>query len=311
MRWWACFLFLLAATGALFPAPAAEPLNKIAAVVNGEIITSYDLAAAAAPELLRERLDSKNPAHASRIRTIQDRVLEAMINDIIMAQEAERMKVGVDESEVETALQQFKERSRLDDNEFQRQLRIQGLSEDDFRRRIRKGLLRNRLLATMVGRKVVVTKEEIASYYEQHKHTLQADGRVRVALIVYPPDASAETWAQRISSGRIAFDEAVRKVSVGPRISEGGNLGEIDQQDLAPELREQLEKLSPGQVSGLFVLNNLQTQIKLLSRSAGVPQSLEEASEEIERILREPKLEERYREYSAQLRKRAVVDIRS
>ncbi len=310
MRFWACFLIFLSASGALFGVSAAEPLNKIAAVVNGEMITSYDLAAASAPELLRERLDPKNPAHATRIRAVHERVLEAMINDIIMAQEAERMKVTVDESEVEAALQQFKERSKFDEKEFQRQLRVQGLSEDDFRRRIRKSLLRNRLLATMVGRKVVVTREDIARYYEEHKSALQANGRVRVALIVYPSDASAEKWAQRIVSGRVAFDEAVRKVSVGPKVSEGGDLGEIDRQDLAPELLERIEKLNPGQTSELFVFNNLQTQIKLLSRSAGAPQSLEDASEEIERILREPKLEERYREYSSQLRKRAVVDIR-
>ncbi|MFR8055044.1 MAG: hypothetical protein ACLU6O_10170 [Bilophila wadsworthia] len=39
-------------------------------------------------------------------------------------------------------------------------------------------------------------------------------------------------------------------------------------------------------------------------------QTLEEATPQIERILREPKLQERFREYSEQLRKRAVVEIR-
>ena len=51
-------------------------------------------------------------------------------------------------------------------------------------------------------------------------------------------------------------------------------------------------------------------QLKLLSMESGDGQTLEEATPQIERILREPKLQERFREYSEQLRKRAVVEIR-
>lgn len=43
---------------------------------------------------------------------------------------------------------------------------------------------------------------------------------------------------------------------------------------------------------------------------SGEGQTLEEATPQIERILREPKLQERFREYTEQLRKRAVVEIR-
>lgn len=56
--------------------------------------------------------------------------------------------------------------------------------------------------------------------------------------------------------------------------------------------------------------NGLKEQLKLLSIESGDGQTLEEATPQIERILREPKLQERFREYSEQLRKRAVVEIR-
>lgn len=308
MRFLVCFSALLLLLGA--PSFAAEPLNKIVAVVNGEMITSYDLETAAAPEVLKARLDPKNAAHAPRIRAVKNRVLEAMINEVIMAQEAERLKVSVSESDVDVALQQFKERGQLSDDEFQRQLQLQNLTPDDFRKRIRKTLLRNRLLSTMVGRKVVVTKEEIAEYYEAHRDSLQTERRVNVAILVYPPSVPAEKWAKRLKSGEVDFRKTARELSVGPKAAEGGELGEIAWQDLAPALRARLESLKPGQVSDPFVINNLQAQLKLLSVTSGAPQSLEEASAHIENILREPKLEERYQEYSSQLRRRAVVDVR-
>ena len=48
----------------------------------------------------------------------------------------------------------------------------------------------------------------------------------------------------------------------------------------------------------------------LHSSTHGRPMTLEEATPEIERILRTPLLETRFDEYTQQLRARAVIDIR-
>ena len=131
-----------------------------------------------------------------------------------------------------------------------------------------------------------------------------------MGIIVYPPQAPAENWSKRIKSGQIDFQKAAREISVGPKASEGGDLGEIAWQDLAPALQSRLAPLKPGEVSGLFPINKLQAQVMLISSTSGSARSLEEASPQIENLLREPRLEERYQEYATQLRKRAVVDVR-
>ena len=115
----------------------------------------------------------------------------------------------------------------------------------------------------------------------------------------------------RIRSGKLSFEQAARQVSVGPRAQEGGDVGVVDWNSLDPTWQDRLSQLKPGDVSGLFEVNNgLKGQLKLLSMESGDGQTLEEATPQIERILREPKLQERFREYSEQLRKRAVVEIR-
>ncbi|MEG2140705.1 MAG: SurA N-terminal domain-containing protein [Bilophila sp.] len=291
-------------------AHAAAPLNKIAAVVNGEMITSFDLQAEMSPEMLRAGLDFRNPAHAESIDALARKILEAMITNIILTQEAERLKVSVGESEVDGELRKFMERSKLTAEEFQRQLQLQRVTEKAFRERIRNGILRSRLLATMVGRKVVVTKEEIATYYETHKQTLMNNQQVRFAVLVYPPSADATKYAARIKSGASTFEQIAREVSVGPKAQEGGDLGLVNWADLDTAWRDRLSGMQPGSVSPVFDFNGLKGQVKLLSLSSGSGQSLEEASPQIESILREPKLQERFGEYSEQLRKRAVVEIR-
>ena len=300
-----CLLVLLACV----PAQAA-PLGSVAAVVNGEMITRYDLDAEVEPEALRQGIDPRNPVNAAKLDQLRRQVLDRMINGIILTQEAKRMKVSVGDNEVDEEMQRFLSRSKLTPEEFQRQLQMQRTTEKAFKKRIYDSILRNRLLATMVGRKVIVTKEEIAAYYEQHHETFKSNQRARFAILVYPPNENAEKFASRIQSGATSFENVVRAVSVGPRAQDGGDVGAVDWTDLDPAWRERLSALSPGQVSPLFDLNGLKAQLKLLALESGSGQSLEEAAPQIERILREPKLQERFVEYNEQLRKRAVVEIR-
>ncbi len=295
----------------LAASPVHAALNGVAAVVNGEMITAFDLDAEMAPEAMRRGLNPKDPAQAAQIDALSRATLERMINNIILTQEAQRLKVSVSDSEVENEIQQIMSRNKLTPQEFQRQLQLQRMTEKDFRERLRSGLLRNRLLANMVGRKVIVTKEEIADYYNAHKQSFMNNQRVRFAIIVYPPTENVERQAARIRGGKASFEQVAREVSVGPRAQEGGDVGFADWNSLDPAWQDMLSLLHPGEVSGILEINNgLKGQLKLLEMESGDGQTLEEASPQIERILREPKLQERFREYSEQLRKRAVVEIR-
>ena len=288
----------------------AAPLGSIAAVVNGEMITRYDLDNEVAAEAMRRGIDPKKAADAEKLDQLRRQILDGMINNIILTQEAKRMKVSVSDSEVENELQRILSQSKLTREEFNHQLQLQQTNEKAFKKRIHDGILRSRLLATMVGRKVIVTKEEVAQYYEQHHESFKSNQRVRFAIIVYPPTENAEKFAANISSGATTFEKVARSVSVGPRAQEGGDVGSVEWSDLDPSWQDRLSALTPGEVSPLFQVNGLKTQLKLLALESGSGQTLEEATPQIEKILKEPKLQERFVEYNEQLRKRAVIEIR-
>ena len=303
-------LFFIFALFLPHAAYADTPLNSIAAVVNGEMITSFDLQNEIAPELLRRGLNPRKQESSEQVKALSRMVLDVMINNIILTQEAERLHVGVSDSDIENEIRQFMEHNRLTPAEFQQQLHVQGLTEKAFRDKIRNNILRQRLLSTMVGRKVVVTKDEVAAYYAEHQDMFKSNQSVRFAVLMYPPEADAEKTAARIKSGALHFDKAVREFSVGPRREEGGDLGEMPWSSLDPVWRDRLAALAPGEVSDIFEANGLKTQVKLVELIDGEGQSLDEAYEQIEASLREPKLKQRFEEYTSQLRKRAMIDIR-
>lgn len=304
------FIFLFLLSISILPVSAEQFINKTVAVVNGEIITLFDLQTETAPEIFRQQLNPNNPADKVKIEQLEKTILEGMISNLILTQEAERLHVSVGKDEVESEYHNFIAKSQLTPEEFQYQLELQHLTEETFKERIRSSILRSRLLGTMVGRKIVVTKKEIEDYYQKNHDKLKNNNQLQLAILVYPPDIDAKDWAARIKSGLVSFEEAVKKVSVGPKAKEGGDLGSIDVEDLNPEWWKQLSTMKPGDVTDLIDINGLQGQLKLINITKGESQTLEALTPYIEEILREPKLEERLKEYTDQLRKRAVVDIR-
>ena len=117
-------------------------------------------------------------------------------------------------------------------------------------------------------------------------------------------------------SGKVGFADAARQVSVGPNAQDGGDMGFMELDDLAPVLRTEVETLKKGQVSGLFDMQLNKAQVWLIdsvapeaaAQSGDVPD--EATAARIEEILRAPRLEARFQEYTEQLRNRALVDIR-
>lgn len=276
--------------------------SSIVAVVNGEIITSFDLHAQMEQE--QKRMGKSNTE-----KTFTDKTLDTMINTILLRQEAERLHIEATQGDIDAELRTFLERAHLSQEDFQRQLKAQKMTEEAFRERIRSSILRKRLLANMVGRKIIVTKEEIAAYYDAHPGTFM-NGQVHFAILVYPPNADAEKTAARLKKGTAQFDKVVRNISVGPAVANGGDVGTVSWNELDPVWQVELARMQPGEISDIFIFRGMKTQLCLLDAIIrGDELTTEEAAPRIEAILREQKMQARFAEYTAQLRKKAMITL--
>ena len=256
------FISLACAASLLSVQPViAAPVARIVAVVNGDMITARELDKALQIELAGQKLDpSKNPQLTGEVRKA---VLDRMINDKIILQEADKEKITVSDEEVDAALDQIVKDSRLERDVFLRQMAKEGLSEKDFRDRLYVQLVSQRLMARNVVSKVVVTEDEINDYYRKNMAGF-ASGRARVGMLVYPADADAEKWARDIASGKVTFQQAARSVSIGPNAEGGGDLGFMALSDMAPGMLDQISRMKKGDVSPLLNMNATKVQIALL-----------------------------------------------
>ncbi len=311
MRQTLFFIAFIVATLAFAPICQAASVGKVAAVVNGEMITMYDLEQFCAPELMQKKLNPKNPAQRKEVDAILRQGLDMMTMDLLLAQEAEKLKINVSDIEVEEEFQRSVKRRNVSEEVFLAQVKREGFTKAMVKDRIKKGILRQKLMGMMVGRKVVVTPEEVKAYFEAHKSELSQEKNPRMALLVYPDNVDANSWAKRIKSGSVSFEDAVRQTSIGPNKAGGGDVGPLKWKELNPAWQQKLSSMQPGEVSPVFIVEGKKAQLKLITMGNNRGDiKLEDVTPEIENILREPRLQERFKEYSEQTRKKAVIDVR-
>ena len=305
------FLIALAAV-VLFVAPvqAEQMINKIAAVVNGDIVTLYDLKQAAVPELKKAGALGAKHADSPKAKAILKRVLDAIVEEKLFMQEAEKRGLKVGDDELENELRKIAQKRGLTLAQAKEQIQKDGLTVDAVKERLRTSILRKRLIGVMVGRTAVITKEEVADYYEKNKDDFSADAKVEVSLLIFAPEVDSVAIHSDLSDGKISFEEAVQKYSVGPAKEQGGYLGELGWKDVSNQMRTVVEKLEANQLSDVLTLGGSPAVIKLHSKTKGALLPLEEVEEKIEAKLRKPRLDANFKEFADKLRDNAVVDIR-
>jgi peptidyl-prolyl cis-trans isomerase SurA len=86
---------------------------------------------------------------------------------------------------------------------------------------------------------------------------------------------------------------------------------EVAWQDLDGTWRQALSGLSEGQVSAPFLVQGKWVVVRLVrERTTDEDGGIDAVREEIREILARPKLEERFQEYMASLRAKALIDVR-
>lgn len=289
---------------------AQDVVDRIVAVVNGEVITLFELNQRFRPFV--EQLAGRELLEEEKRLLLENKrqLLERMVEEILLRQEAERLNMNVSDLEVQTQMRQVRERLGLTETQFSEQLRLQGLSRELYEQRMRDEIQRQRLIGFMIRRKVVVTSDEIRRFYDSQQHDFLQQRRVHLGLILFRDRDIADEVLERLRNEEIKFAEAARTYSQGPGAAQGGDIGKPAWGDLAVEWRQALEGLAVGDISTVFLVQGRPAVLKLLDEEVGQVLPLAEVEDQIREKLMEPRLEERYAEYIEGLRNRALIDIR-
>jgi len=298
---------------------SAEVIDRIVAVVNDDIITHFELQRSFQPYVAKIGELGYGPEKKQKMLfKVREEILGKLIDQKIEDQEIKRFRIAVSEKEIDQTIERIKETNYYTDEDLRMALNSEGLTMDDYRESLQKQLLRSKLVNREVKSKIVVTKEDVKSYYDSHSEKYGGDKKyhLRNILMQVPPFSGEaeklevkqkmEAVLEKLADGE-PFETMASTYSETPLASEGGDLGLFGLDQLSQNLREVIKGLQAGELTP--VLDTDQGyQIFLVEEIIQTPgRPLDEIAPEIERILFNEVVETKFQAWLKELRKRSHI----
>jgi peptidyl-prolyl cis-trans isomerase SurA len=293
-------------------------VDRIIAVVNGEIITSSDLQSAAAQSRLGLLTLSPDGMISQRPSSEQE-ILEQLINQRLQLQIARKKGITVGPEEVEKAVADVKLKNGMTtDSTLQKALQEEQADLDQYKNGLKDQIMIVKLVNREVKSGVVLGDEEMRSYYADHSNQFLSPMQYRLRQIYIPlsQPGSAQTAEQtarnveeQLKNGA-DFQALVKRYSIGPELKDNGDLGTVRADHMLPEIRQAIESLKPGEFSNPVKSASGIHIFRLDEVQPPKPRPFEEVRSEIQERLFQERSAELYEKWLKDLRTAAQVEIK-
>ncbi len=253
-------LTTLLLTALLWLTPAAAEmvsLDAIVAIVDESVITRRELDS-------RTRLVRTDFEKAGRRLpdddTLRRQVLEVLINESLLLQEAKRRGIRITDSQLNQTMQRLARQNNLSLSDFRLRLIDDGVDYDEYRESVRRELTMSTLGRQYAQRNASVSDAEVDDFIERSSDG-DTDYEYRLAhILIAVPDAAAPAQvndAQMLANELLArlaqgedFDGLANAFSSGDTALQGGDLGWRKKAEIPSLFTEPVLTMKPGEYAG-------------------------------------------------------------
>ncbi|MEL1265597.1 peptidylprolyl isomerase [Pseudoxanthomonas putridarboris] len=249
----------LLAASSLFPpaqAQTLQPLDRIAAVVNEDVILQSELDLAVQNVLSQY---ANQPGQLPPRAVLERQVLERLVLVKLQVSRAAESGIRVSDAELNNAVAAVAQQNGTTPDGLRQRLEADGMSFDEFRSSLRDEITIQRLRQSFAQSRVQVSEGEVdAALAAQTASGTQF--HLAHILVGLPDGASAEQISTGqgkaegvkalIDKGELDFSAAAVRYSDSPNALEGGDLGWRSLDEIPTAFVEMLKGMSPGQVVG-------------------------------------------------------------
>ncbi len=245
-------LFLLLPVLLPTPSVSAQGTQGIAAIVNDDVISRFDLNARIRFVIFSSGL----PNNQKSYQRLKRQVLTSLINERLKLQEAKQRKIKVSRQQIGAAIENVEKRNKLPTGGLRSKLRQNKIDILSYERQIESQLAWNQIIRREAFKSGLIDPKSI----DQQIRLIRANkGKPEylVAEIYIPFDAAdtaigvknlAERIKAQIRQGA-RFANLARSFSQSASAARGGSLGWVREDQLDPELAAVVRNLGPGELS--------------------------------------------------------------
>ena len=272
-----CLVGVFGANAQNQPANESQPVDRIVAVVNDEVITLHELNARL--DFAVAQLQKQGTPLPPR-GELERQMLDRLIMDKVQLQHARDSGMRIDDSQLEQALQRIAANNKMSLAKFRDALQKDGIAFAKFREDIREEMTIARVREREVNDKIVISEGEIDNYLSGDSTAGNSAEEYEVAHILLraPESASpeqiqklkvkAEQVYERAKQGE-DFAQLAATYSDAPDALKGGGLGVRPLNRLPALFAEVVVKLKDGEVGPLLRSPNGFHLVKLVAKRGG------------------------------------------
>jgi peptidyl-prolyl cis-trans isomerase SurA len=210
----------------------------------------------------------------------------------------------------------MKEARSFTDEQLREGLAAQGITMEEYRKEIESQILRSKLVNREVKSKIVITKEDIKAYYDSHQEKYAGDQKYylwNLFIKASEIDKNAafkemQRVALRLKQGS-SFEALVGELNESSAAVKGTDLGLYRRDELSEQLREVVSNLKSKQYSEILETDfGFQIlYVQKIQDTAAKP--VEEVESEIQQILYDELVNNKYQDWLEDLRARSHIRI--
>ncbi len=296
-------------------------VDRIVAVVNDEIITLYDLnktlkpyeqniqALGYPPEKLRETLFK-----------LRSDLLNKLVDQKLADQQIKKNKLTISMEEIDVTIERIKESRSYTDEDLRAGLAEQGLTIEEYRENLKNQLLRGKLVNREVKSKIVITREEIGKYYNEQREKYAGETKYHLWNIFIRFSQMTDESQKQIAFGKMetvlsqlkqgrSFESFADEAPDSPESPEGTDLGLYRLDELSYQLRNAVKDMKEGEYSSILETDRGYQIIYVQKILMTDSKSLSNVEAEIEDVLYNEAIDNRYNTWLSELRKRSHIKI--
>jgi parvulin-like peptidyl-prolyl isomerase len=299
----------------------AEITDRIIAIVNGDVITLMELNNTFEPYRKKIEESYRGPDKEKIIADNRLMMLNKMIENILIDQEAKKTGLIVKDEEVMETINNLLARKKYTMEDLLNNLAKENSTFEAHKKDVKEHLLRMKLVRHELKSKIMITEEEIGEYYRQNRENYEGKEAVRLKhiLLIFPRGADekvkttlraeADAILARLQKGE-SFDIIASRYSQGPAAAAGGDIGFVEKGSMQPVVDSVAFSLKKDELSGVIESPIGFHIIKVIDKRGAGIKPIESVREEIKAKIEEDKWDKKYLEWIKELRKKSVIEIK-
>lgn len=274
---------------------AAQAVEGVAAIVNDEVISTYDVR-----QRMRLILASTGirPTEELLLR-IQEQALNTLIDERLQLQQAEEFEITVDQAEIDSAMADLAQQNNVSSDEIRAELSRAGVDPTTLEDQLRAEIAWQIMVNGRYRPRVRVSNDQIDQMLERIAESSSKPSYLISEILIEPDpeETRDETLArvnaivEQLETGE--FPAIARQFSAAASAIDGGDVSWVRAGEIKPEIEARLVTMQPGNISqpietqdGFYIIALRDTQSAVDPERVSLQQVMAPAGEDIAEVER-------------------------